>query len=145
MKMLKNQKGFTLIELVLVIVVLGVLAAVATVQFGNLSRDAKDAALQGGFASASTQLAVAISTVKALPTASAAGANSFGVEVYNRLAYSTGLSKSGIACAGTDCTFDVRTNACVAGTDRRITATYNGPTHATTPGLISITTGPVDC
>jgi MSHA pilin protein MshA len=145
MKLLKNQSGFTLIELVLIIIILGVLAAVAMVQFGTLPTEAKDAALQGAFASANTQLAIAVSKAKGLPAAANAATPDFGTEVYGKLAFSTGLSKAAIACAGTDCNFDLRTNTCVVGTDRKITVTYNGPTHPTTPGLLSITAGPVTC
>ena len=50
------QRGFTLIELVMVIVILGVLAAVAIPKFVDLGTDAKTAALQGvigGISSAS--------------------------------------------------------------------------------------------
>ena len=50
------QRGFTLIELVMVIVLIGVLAAVAIPKFVDLGTDARTAALQGvagGLASAS--------------------------------------------------------------------------------------------
>ncbi len=44
---MKRQNGFTLIELVVVIVILGILAVTAAPRFLNLQDDARDASLEG--------------------------------------------------------------------------------------------------
>ena len=67
------QRGFTLIELVMVIVILGVLAAVAIPKFVDLKGEAEAAALQGvagGLASASAvnYAARSVSTTKGAAT-----------------------------------------------------------------------------
>ncbi|PIW59982.1 type II secretion system protein [Shewanella sp. CG12_big_fil_rev_8_21_14_0_65_47_15] len=44
---MKRQQGFTLIELVVVIIILGILAVTAAPKFINLQKDARASALQG--------------------------------------------------------------------------------------------------
>ena len=55
---LRKQHGFTLIELVMVIVILGILAATALPKFVNLTGDAQKAALQGAAGAASSAMAI---------------------------------------------------------------------------------------
>jgi len=67
-----NKKGFTLIELIMVIVILGLLAVVAIPKYRDLRSEASRAAADGVFAAAQGAAAINFST--RLVTPSAAGA-----------------------------------------------------------------------
>jgi MSHA pilin protein MshA len=49
-KILKNEKGFTLIEIIAVLIILGILAAVAVPKFLDLTEEAENKALEGAVA-----------------------------------------------------------------------------------------------
>ncbi len=68
MNRVRGEKGFTLIELVLIIVILGILSAVAIVQFGGLSTSARDAAADGAYGSFQSALAIAVGECRSYPT-----------------------------------------------------------------------------
>jgi len=53
-----NKKGFTLVELVMVIVILGILAAVAIPTFFNLQANAKQSAVQGALGGLRSGIAI---------------------------------------------------------------------------------------
>jgi len=54
-KMLKNEKGFTLIEIIAVIIIMGILAAVAVPKFFSMQAEAKKAALDSAFSESSAR------------------------------------------------------------------------------------------
>ena len=79
---MKREKGFTLIELVMVIVILGILAAVAMPKYVNMQDEAKSAAAKGVIGTIRSAIAIqyaktALSGTPAFPViADAAGSTS---------------------------------------------------------------------
>ncbi|MGQ4276692.1 type II secretion system protein [Pseudidiomarina sp. E22-M8] len=116
---MNGQKGFTLIELIIVIVVLGILAVTAAPQFINFSSDARESTLKG--LEASMKSAIELSYAKAaidgglsgeatVPTNSAA----VTIAIVNGYPKASEIGKA--AGAGSDWTFAEKTAGSYSGT-----------------------------
>jgi len=57
-KLLHSQTGFTLIELVIIIVVLGILAAIAIPKYQDISAEAKESACKGALGNLRSAIAI---------------------------------------------------------------------------------------
>ena len=135
MKILRNEKGFTLIELVLIIIVLGTLSAVAIVQFGAMSDSARDGAIDGAFGSYQSALAISVGLCRSYPNDAvstdanacdssavpADTAGDFGFDTYPLVNLSGGLTASPYIKAAPG-TFSICSGA--AGNGRMGNVTY---------------------
>lgn len=100
---MKKQSGFTLIELVIVIIILGILAVTAAPKFLNLQDDAKKSAAQGVQAavSSSAQMVYSKSALEGEERLSSAGVTgSDGTSINTAYGYPT-ASNAGIGNAVT--------------------------------------------
>ena len=77
---LRNNTGFTLIELVMVIVILGILATVAIPKFANLTTEAKISATKGGMGA--MRSAVAIEYAKSATSGAATFPSSITTDLF---------------------------------------------------------------
>jgi prepilin-type N-terminal cleavage/methylation domain-containing protein len=58
MKLLKSKKGFTLIELMIVVAIIGILAAIAIPQFANLVAKSQEGATKGNLGTVRSALSI---------------------------------------------------------------------------------------
>jgi len=147
-----KQAGFTLIELIMVIVILGILSAFALPKFADFSSDAEVASIEGARGAVRSAAAIAHAACLASSSCDAAAASSTvrieGVDITMVFGYP---SVAGIQTAATLEGYEVNTAASVGllvatgNTDGASCFTYDEAANATTPPVIgpaaTLTTG----
>ena len=129
--MKKQQSGFTLIELIMVIVILGILSAFALPRFADLSTDATRAATEGALGSVKSAAAIAHAAWLAAGNTAATSVTMEGQTIDIVNGYPTGTldANRADAAAGDICTAaQIATDfTCAQGVAGTITIT-NGTT-----------------
>lgn len=147
----RNQKGFTLIELVMVIVILGILAAFALPRFADLGGDARSSSLQGLAGAMKSAASIAhsaqlasgstlgtsvtlegqvVTMVNGYPTANTAGIIA-AIDVDTTNDYTVSTADAGGTAGGDTITLEIQANCSVQYTAANAATDNTGPITST--------------